>query len=392
MISYPALTTDFEHESLEPAAVPLEADQICHALHLSQGISQPEQQWQVYLNALALGAVQTWLADRTPHLHVAPTHTPGDTRPINPMTASCLLDVGTFKLCILATGTLIDSVVSIPKATLEMFEAVPHLYVLVQVNEEQEECVVYGYLQQNSLMQHQSELLATEEEWAYEIPLSWVESDPDRLLLYLECLEPNTMMRILPQVETQPQTRVFGETQALTHLVQTATEQVINVGQWLQDQLDQTARELAWVLLPSLMPAAAMRSGNDEFTNVLQALGRGGLDIAPQARGAYHDLRWEGGAMRLYVVIWPLPAGETDAPEWALLSILGPQPGTPLPPGVGFQVYDADQMLVERTLTADSGAHYLYAQVIGTWDEQFWVTIQLPNQGAMQLPPFAFQP
>jgi hypothetical protein len=53
-------------------------------------------------------------------------------------------------------------------------------------------------------------------------------------------------------------------------------------------------------------------------------------------------------------------------------------------------VRDAAGILVSQTPGPDLS--YLYAQVIGTWDEQFTVTIEMPNGSTLDWPPFAFHP
>jgi hypothetical protein len=112
------------------------------------------------------------------------------------------------------------------------------------------------------------------------------------------------------------------------------------------------------------------------------------MAIPSQARAAYRNLQWETLALRLYVVTWELLA-TGSIPEWTLLLILGAQPNAILPLGIKLQVRDEAQILEEPVLSNRS-QDYLYAQVIGTHNERFWVTISLANGTTLTLPPFTF--
>ncbi|NJO80791.1 MAG: DUF1822 family protein [Cyanobacteria bacterium RM1_2_2] len=112
--------------------------------------------------------------------------------------------------------------------------------------------------------------------------------------------------------------------------------------------------------------------------------------MPPTARAAYRDFQVDAVAVRLYALTWDVsPTSTTPEPEWSLLLVLGAQPGTQLPQSITLSVQDDMQLLTQETL---QHAPYLYAQVIGTWNEQFRVTITLPNGASLTLPPFAFNP
>jgi hypothetical protein len=68
------------------------------------------------------------------------------------------------------------------------------------------------------------------------------------------------------------------------------TQPAINVGRWLQDELDEIAQEFSWRLLPNVTPIPAMRSPIEEFQIITTQLQHRGLEISSQARGAYYDM------------------------------------------------------------------------------------------------------
>ncbi|HEY9642465.1 MAG TPA: hypothetical protein V6C57_18405, partial [Coleofasciculaceae cyanobacterium] len=143
------------------------------------------------------------------------------------------------------------------------------------------------------------------------------------------------------------------------------------------------------ILLPPPVPSyefRTRRSPAEQYQAVVSELiNFSGLQIPPQAQAAYQDFEWETLALRLYVVTW-----ELVPPDWTMLVILGTQPEGALPQGIQICLRDADHILEAPILTDPSKA-YLYAQVIGTPREQFWVTLNLPDGAMKTFPAFTFE-
>jgi hypothetical protein len=173
--------------------------------------------------------------------------------------------------------------------------------------------------------------------------------------------------------------------------IQIVEQQAVNVGLWLQEQLDELAQELSWKLMPALAPAtiASLRSAGEELETIVAELQNQAIDVPLEARGAYRDLRWGNIALRLYALTWALPVSNAP-PEWALLLVLGSQANSTMPPGLKLQIRDSWQLLIECNLTEHPESSYLYAQAIGVLDEQFWSKIDLGN-GIVVTFSFVFQ-
>ncbi|MBD0268850.1 MAG: DUF1822 family protein, partial [Cyanobacteria bacterium Co-bin8] len=292
--------------------------------------------------------------------------------------------VSDFRLCLVAQGSLSDTVVAIPQATLDDASNFAHLYILAEVQEEADQVTILNGLRRDRLLAyHQQVGLTASNNGTYSIPVQCFDTAPEDVLLYLSCLNPEHLTA--PQPAATNQTRL----QALT----SAAGGLINTGRWLQDQLDAVADSLAWRLMPPLAPANALmsiRTPTEQLEAVLRELEPSGITISPQARGAYTDLQPLGLPFRLYALTWTLFDSQT--PEWSLFLFLGPVPGEQLPIGTRLTVRDDTTTLAEQTLNQEAESAYLYAQVIGTWDEQFTATIELPNGTALHWPPFVFRP
>lgn len=374
-------------------SISLSQQQIDQAVQLSQSADSP-QQWQTYLNALAKAGFEQWLGDRASDLSM--TQSPTESR----------VEVGAFKLCLLTMGSLSDTVIAVPEAAIDSAAAAAHLYVLLEVHEEQEQVLVKAVLRSDQLRQRQQlQGLTLDSDGTYSLPIHWFESNADDLLLYLRCLEPAALPlgglqvaqdnQTSTELETDSQ-EVIAPTGELNRIATSLRQGAINTGLWLQNQLDAIAQELTWVLLPPTV-ASAMRyrgitgeSPTEQFEQLISELGRSGVEVPVDARGAYRELQWGNVALRLYAVAWALPT-TTDEPEWSLLVILG-TPSTTIPIGVKVQIRDADQLLVERTIAPNAPQSYLYGRVIGTYKEQFWVTVDMANGAVVTFPPFSFTP
>lgn len=432
--------TLLDYEALPAETINISPELINQAVELSTQIPNEELQWQTYLNALAMFSFEEWLGTRAIDLNIHRDPQVVQPATVNAIPAFCHLQVNGFKLCLLATGSLTDEEVSLPRSIVDLPEFIPHLYVLVEVQEEQEIAIISGFLSYRQLVNQLANVnLQADEDWTYQLPFDWFEPDPEKLLLYLRCLEPSAinlpanidrkkqlsqvrseLEALLPQLQSpsrqlwevltwkqgeavltspellewvyQLQTQKVETLQTisrqnhLTDILKLLTQPALNVGRWLWNELDELADELSWKLLPSF----AMRSPTEEFAALVTQLKQTGVNIPLQGCGAYLDLRLAGIPLRLYAVTWPL---ESDSiPEWTLLLVLGCAPGTSLPPGLKLRVSDQTSILVEEALDEQQNDSYLFTSVIGSREEKFIVTVSLAPGIEHTFPPFSFNP
>ncbi len=448
MTNFSNLTTqlDLDFDVLSTEAVDLSAEAIDRALEISSTIPNEERQWQTYLNTLALYGFEQWLSSRATDLTIEREQC-SILQPdaANAIDAVCNLKVNGFNICLITTGSFTDEVVTLPRAVIDLPEFIPHFYVLVEVQEELSIATVQAFLSHEQLVNGEMRVnLQPQEDWTYLLPLSCFNSDPNRLLLYLRCLEPiairlpvslsNRSMQLsrmrsqletlLPQlqsperqlwqvlsweqgavvltnpellkwvyqVQRQPGGTIATLQNHLADILQLLTQPAMNVGRWLWNEMDELAQELSWVLLPdmALQPPIRhrMRSPAEELKAIVEDLDHEGVEISPQARGAYRDLLLAGTPIRLYALTWPLLSG--SVPEWTLLLILGAPLETNLPSGLKLRISDQTNILVEQTMDEHKNSSYFYTTVIGSLDEKFIVTISLGSGIQQTLPPFSF--
>ncbi len=416
----PDLTDLLDWKSLNATLTELLPEQLQRAARLSQSIRFPDQRWQVYLAALAALGFEQWLWDRAPDLRVqsvgASIWQPSYA---NLIAAVCNVHVGDFKLCIGTYSSLNDNQVSFPSAVFDIPDFAAHFYVLLEVEEEQQQVAVSGFLNYEQYCRYQQiAQIQTEADWTYTLPLTWFNPNPNALLLNLRCLEsdaivlPTTasaqqlsdeavrqkLLSLQSQLPTQPLWELLtleeGKTLLrnpdLVNWVYELTfprfQPLINVGLWLRNQIDPVAQELGWMLMPSL--TSELRSWEEEFDQIRAALEDKGVHIPPTARGAYRDLRLRQGSLRLYAVMWVL-SSELDCQEWMLLIALSPSQSQ-MPMHLKLEVRDETKQLFEQSQD-DSNQGILYAQVIGNWGERLWVKVIVDFDAVFELTPFSFE-
>ncbi|MEO0835551.1 MAG: DUF1822 family protein [Cyanobacteria bacterium J06642_3] len=440
-----------DFESFLTTGIELSSEQIDQAVALSDCIINPERQWQTYLNSLALFGFETWLQERDPNLNINSDRcSVKQASYANYIDGMFNLTVGDYKLCLLTNGVSIDEVISVDRALIDLPEYAAHFYVLVNVIEEQAEVEIESFISyQEIITGKQAANLSATDDWTYEVPVDWFNTQPDNLLLALRCLEPNNLTlpesitvadniqsqleALLPQLRSattelhqiltwsqavailsnpdllnwlyQLQTNQLSLRDSiaalgdrLSNTMNVATQRLINVKSWLSDELDEIAQSLAWTLLPTPeLAASAMRglavidrqSPAQEFAAIMTQLRTSGEDIPENARGAYQDFTLASHGLRMYAVTWMIVVSE-DVLEWSLLLILGAQSDNYIPQGLKLELKEGSTVLDQKTITENTYDSYVYTQVIGELDEQFTVSVKLPDDTEFTFPKFVF--
>lgn len=432
----------FESSDLLAEPIALEASHFDQAAQISDRVTTEKRQWQTYLNALALLGLKQWFTEYATDLSFDPTSgSIWQPQYANAISAIFNLQVGDFKLGLIAMGNLTKPVIKLPRAIVDLPEFATHFYIVMKVLDEQEQAQVWGVLRYDELINNlKTHALPANPDWTYSIPTSWFDRNTEHLLLYLRCLEPKAialpmqpdrlpvlsqmreeLAQLLPKLRSadtelwdvldweqgvavltcpqlldwvyQIQTQAaIALNQRLTEILQRLTQPIINVGLWVQGEIDELTQKLSWQLLPSF---ALMQSTVEDIGTVLTQLRRTGLVIPPHARGGYRDLsdlfKSVNTPLGLHAITWSLAASDEMNPEWSLLLILGTQANQPLPANTTLRVSDETTVLLEQKLPPLSTDSYLYTRVAGTWNEKFLATIVV-NHISITLPPFAFQP
>lgn len=352
---------------LQQEKVWLEQNDFDQAAKICKQVTGEVYQWQTYLNVLALRAFKRWLSERVADIRINCDNCSAlKPKYANLIEAVCNLKMGEFNLCLIAKESVWDEVVSVPKAAVDLPEFAAHFYVVMEVQEEEEQVIIRGFLRHDQLVHYQQSVnLQVEQDWSYQLPLSLFNEEPDYLLHYWRWLEltaidlpvdseysvipslkPDEFLKRLLsglkspqqrlwQIVTWEQGKIILQSPELVDLLyQWQTEQAtqeqterlatrigevltllsqlpVNVALWLQDRIDDSARSLGWERPSPLKPANGWRSTRP-FDLAIAQLKNRGVKIPDDARGSCRAIELDGTPIEIFAGTWCLPQKSTE--------------------------------------------------------------------------------
>ena len=408
--------------SFDPDSIFLSSDQIQQSAKLSSQIPTPSNQWSGYLHYLAFYGFKQWLSDYRHEFFSDDSCSVFPPSYFNFLPAIYPVNVGNFRLCILAKGTTSDDLISLPKMAIALPDFIAHFYLWISVDEEQGIVKIEGVIDYEKLRNAlQEETILLEDDWSYDIPITWFEPSVETLLLYLRCLNPNSiaipeeskeslipLIRLKEQLSsliaqlsnvsiplwqtltwqqaativTQPQlvewlynlqtqsttdAELFKAKLKLAGIFEQLQQSVFKVSTWLQEQFNQVLDVLDWQLCPHpLYEGGSLRSISD-FMGISPAFWQQQAQIPQLAKGAFREFSLGQYQFRLTAYFW------IDQPqeEWTLFLLLGLADGQLLPQRLQFRVMSGTETLIMETILNDDQRSYLYAKVVGNLQETF---------------------
>lgn len=241
-------STDFRFSL--PKVIYLEPEHFEFSREISDKVTDEVHRWQTYLNGLALIGLEEWLRERIPNKPV--------NRDMNESEAVGYLNVGEFKLCPLATEHLLDEVVNLPQNVIEQPELVAHFYVVLEVDEEQEQVIVRGFLRYDQLIDYRRRAnLQLLPNGCYPLPLSLFDAEPNHLLFYCRLLEQTA----IPQPVASASVGVMASpTQASRQLPGYVQKTKTKLSQWLQGVFDEGWQVIDTLINPEANLALSTRN------------------------------------------------------------------------------------------------------------------------------------
>ena len=184
------LVNEDDFYSVDEREIHLSAAEITEAARISDRVVDRDLQWQVYLSLLALYGFKTWLGDRDEELELDTSQCQLlSESPTTP--AANYLQIGGFKICVIAKGCSETDYVAIPAQILTHPAEAAHFYIIVEVLEELSEASMWGFLRYDQLTQYLTrEPLEEVFDETYFLPLNWLNLEFDELISYLRCFNP----------------------------------------------------------------------------------------------------------------------------------------------------------------------------------------------------------
>lgn len=422
--------------------IELEPEQCEKALQISQDIRIERKQWHVYLQALALFAFAEWLEKREPSLSISHTVHQEISSILKPEYANLInavynLQIGEFKVCLIPIISFSEDGVTIPRAVVDIAEFNNHFYIVIAVEEELEIAGIKGFISYQDLIKYKSQF-QLDKDWTYQLSLTLFNHEVDELLMYLQCYSPGLiplpaipnnrqtilaqmqrqLVNLLPQLNNRQLWEVLTWEQGvavltnhelvkwlydnstensqisalhLSDFITMVSQQAVNIQRWLDNQIDDVMQAFSWQMSPmrgqlsNALPSSIRESSNfsQELAGILAEIRRN-LEIPNIANYFHQDIVLEV-SLRIYVIVWSLPDD-----EWTLLVVLKVLPGNQIPYSLNLRISDQNEILVEEQLQPDTYHDYIFAQVIGNYEDKFLVTLTSSNGEVRTLNPFVF--
>ncbi len=194
----PIHSNSHSYRELQLEMIDLEPEFFDKATLLSRHFSNEAEQWQAYLNTLALLALEKWLSDRQFTLSEQ-TYSLLRTQVLN-LDAVSPLNVEAFKLCLIARENIVDQTIEISQKMIDEPDFAAHFYTLIQVLIEEEQAVFLGFIRYDQLTDLNLKLTHTGN---YELSLSEFNPEPSHLGLNLKYLD-STAIKLPENALVQP--------------------------------------------------------------------------------------------------------------------------------------------------------------------------------------------
>ncbi|BDA67774.1 unknown protein [Rivularia sp. IAM M-261] len=244
----PKLNSTQDFRLLLPETVCLEAEHLALASSTSAlDKNNADISWQVYLNTLALLALEAWLDNKFADIGAVKVY-----RDLSQIAIAGSLKLGDYKLCAIATEHLLNEIVNIPQEIIEQPQLTPHFYVLLEVLEEEEEVIIRGFLPYKQLIEIQNELQLPVHNGAYQIPFSYFDTEPNHIVTYYRYAQPSEFtVAIIDKVnQVNPVKQIHSN--------------ITKLSQWLQGIIDEGWKTIDALANPELALAFSTRNTNQD--------------------------------------------------------------------------------------------------------------------------------
>lgn len=220
-----------------PETINLSNEAIHDAQTLSSSLTDESERWQAYLNRLGHLAFAEW------HRQHGNVPNPGFEKDKPPSQSSfdstdaLFYKMGQLTCCILTVEQMLDERIAIPQFTLSHPSTAPHIYVVIEVIEEENLAILRGFSRLDiilkSLSLGSSPASKSDVHW---VPLSNFNPDLTHLLFYDRFVNPANLvdLSLFPQAMEHP-TDVSPQK---TPVIRSWNSVRTNLSQWLQGQIE----------------------------------------------------------------------------------------------------------------------------------------------------------
>ncbi len=230
------------------------------AREIGKKVTGERNQWKTYLSAIALLAFEEWLQKLAPDIQLEIDNSSiFQTQYQTLIDAVCNIKFSNLKLCLIPIDILADSWITVPENIINSPELAAHLYILLEVIEDEKELIFRGFMYRDEILEYQQSANFTgtkQHSNSFKIPLFCFDTEINNFLIYSRFLEPNAI--------TLPQERIIGRTVTpnTNGVSNVVTQSLINLEQWWSGVFEEGWQSLEEILTPQMPDWGCLRSKN----------------------------------------------------------------------------------------------------------------------------------
>lgn len=247
--------------NLETTIMFLKTNYFEKAREISNQVNGEINQWKTYLSAITLFAFEESLQELVPDIKIDINNASIFQPQYQNLTDTvCNIQLNNLRLCLIISDSFIDDWITVPENIINSPEFAGHLYVLLEIIEDEEKLIFHGFVHRDEILEYQNPVANITDSNQYsnnfKIPLSRFDSEINNLLIYARFLEPNAIT--LPTVSLTEQIRLPN----INRVSNVVTQSLINLEQWWSGVFEEDWKSLEEILTLQIPDPIYLRSKN----------------------------------------------------------------------------------------------------------------------------------
>ena len=242
--------------NLEKTIIFLKRRYFDKAREISQKVTGERNQWKTYLSAIALFAFEEWLQELVTDIKIDINNASIFQTQYQSLTDTiCNIQISNLKLCLITIDNLVDDWITVPENIIYSPELGAHLYVLLEIMEDEGKLIVHGFMHRDEILKYQKSVNLTgtnltgtnltsknQSSNSIKIPFVRFDTEINNLLIYARFLEPNAIT--LPKASITNRVAIPSINKAFN----LANQPLINLAQWWSGVFEEGWQSLEEIL------------------------------------------------------------------------------------------------------------------------------------------------
>ncbi|MEO0968114.1 MAG: DUF1822 family protein [Cyanobacteria bacterium J06639_18] len=246
--------------NLETIIISLKSQYFDKAREINHQVTGERNQWKTYLSTISLFAFEEWLQELAPNIHININNSSIFQPQYQNLTDTiCNIEISDFKLCLIIIDNLFDDWITVPENIIYYPELAAHLYVLVEIIEDEEKLIIHGFMNRDEVLKYHASVdinNTTRNLSSINIPFLCFDNQINNLLIYARFLEPDAI--------TLPKQSIINR-RLLSTINRTSnifTQSLVNLGLWWSGEFTKSWQSLEEILTLQMPDPVYLRNKN----------------------------------------------------------------------------------------------------------------------------------